>query len=165
RVLARRRRRPLPGHLHREQDRRAKPIRDDRRAGSGGAREEGGRGWSSGEERSAARSLRRAWRRARQRPLLPRDRARLRELLALPRPDRACRGGPRGPEKPLGPLRVVVVAEYYPRPSHPGWGIWAHRQALAVREHGVDVRVLALARPLPPLHALRALGLRGGRPD
>jgi teichuronic acid biosynthesis glycosyltransferase TuaC len=58
-------------------------------------------------------------------------------------------------------MRVAVVAEYYPRPSHPGLGIWAHRQALAVREEGVDVRVLALERPLPPLSALRAL--RPGR--
>ena len=33
----------------------------------------------------------------------------------------------------------------------PAWGIWAHRQALAVRDRGVDVRVLALERPLPPL--------------
>ena len=42
------------------------------------------------------------------------------------------------------PLRVAVVAEYYPRPSDPALGVWAHRQALAVREHGVEVRVLAL---------------------
>ncbi len=48
-------------------------------------------------------------------------------------------------------MRVAVVAEYYPRPSDPAWGIWAHRQALAVRDLGVDVRVLALERPLPPL--------------
>jgi teichuronic acid biosynthesis glycosyltransferase TuaC len=61
-------------------------------------------------------------------------------------------------------MRVAVVAEYYPRPSHPGLGIWAHRQALAVREQGVEVTVLALERPLPPLRALRALGPQG-RPD
>lgn len=60
-------------------------------------------------------------------------------------------------------MRVAVVAEYYPRPSHPGLGIWAHRQALAVRDEGAEVRVLALERPLPPLDALRALrpGRRG----
>jgi glycosyltransferase involved in cell wall biosynthesis len=54
-----------------------------------------------------------------------------------------------------GPLRVAVVAEYYPRPSDPALGIWAHRQALAVREQGVEVRVLALERPLPPLRVVR----------
>jgi glycosyltransferase involved in cell wall biosynthesis len=52
-------------------------------------------------------------------------------------------------------VRVAVVAEYYPRPSDPALGVWAHRQALAVREHGVEVRVLALDRPIPPLGALR----------
>jgi glycosyltransferase involved in cell wall biosynthesis len=53
--------------------------------------------------------------------------------------------------------RVAVVAEYYPRPGHPGLGVWAHRQALAVREHGFEPLVLALERPLPPLHALRRI--------
>jgi glycosyltransferase involved in cell wall biosynthesis len=52
-------------------------------------------------------------------------------------------------------VRVAVVAEYYPRPSDPALGVWAHRQALAVRKHGVDVRVLALHRPIPPLGAVR----------
>jgi glycosyltransferase involved in cell wall biosynthesis len=54
-------------------------------------------------------------------------------------------------------LRVAVVAEYYPRPSDPAWGIWAHRQAVGVHERGVDVRALALERPLPPLRAIRRL--------
>jgi len=53
--------------------------------------------------------------------------------------------------------RVAIVAEYYPRPGHPGLGIWAHRQALSVREHGFEPLVLALERPLPPLHALRRI--------
>ena len=48
-----------------------------------------------------------------------------------------------------------MVAEYYPRPSDPALGVWAHRQALAVQEHGVEVRVLVLERPLPPLGTLR----------
>ena len=66
------------------------------------------------------------------------------------------------------PLRVAVVAEYYPRPSDPALGVWAHRQAMAVQEHGVEVRVLALERPLPPLGALRggpgrAAGVAAGR--
>ena len=32
-------------------------------------------------------------------------------------------------------------------------GVWAHRQALAARDAGADVRVLVLHRPLPPLRA------------
>jgi glycosyltransferase involved in cell wall biosynthesis len=53
-------------------------------------------------------------------------------------------------------VRVAVVAEYYPRPSDPALGVWAHRQALAVREHGMEVRVLALHRPIPPLGVVGA---------
>src|SRR6201985_3537672 len=47
-------------------------------------------------------------------------------------------------------MRVVVVAEYYPRASDPVLGVWAHRQALAARDAGADVRVLVLHRPVPP---------------
>jgi glycosyltransferase involved in cell wall biosynthesis len=54
-------------------------------------------------------------------------------------------------------LRVAVVAEYYPRPHDPAWGIWAHRQAVGARERGVDVNALALERPLPPLRAFKRL--------
>jgi glycosyltransferase involved in cell wall biosynthesis len=54
-------------------------------------------------------------------------------------------------------VRVLVVAEYYPRAGDPARGVWAHRQALAVREAGAEVRVLVLHRPLPPLAALRRL--------
>lgn len=53
------------------------------------------------------------------------------------------------------PLRVAVVAEYYPRASDPVLGIWAHRQALAARDAGAEVRVLVLHRPVPPRAALR----------
>jgi teichuronic acid biosynthesis glycosyltransferase TuaC len=53
--------------------------------------------------------------------------------------------------------RVAVVAEIYPRPQDPAWGIWAHRQAVAVREEGIDVSVVALERPLPSLNDVRAL--------
>ncbi len=49
-----------------------------------------------------------------------------------------------------------MLTEYYPRAQHPVLGIWAHRQALAARDAGADVRVLVLDRPLPPLAALRA---------
>jgi glycosyltransferase involved in cell wall biosynthesis len=62
-------------------------------------------------------------------------------------------------------MRVAVIAEYYPRPSHPGLGVWAHRQACAVRDLGAEVRTIVLERPIPPLHALRALGPGRGGPD
>jgi glycosyltransferase involved in cell wall biosynthesis len=53
-------------------------------------------------------------------------------------------------------MRVVVVAEYYPRASDPVLGVWAHRQALAARDGGADVRVLVLHRPVPSRAALRS---------
>jgi teichuronic acid biosynthesis glycosyltransferase TuaC len=49
-----------------------------------------------------------------------------------------------------------VIAEYYPRRRDPVLGVWAHRQALAARDAGADVRVLALERPVPPVAALRS---------
>jgi teichuronic acid biosynthesis glycosyltransferase TuaC len=52
-------------------------------------------------------------------------------------------------------VRVLVLAEYYPRADNPVLGIWAHRQAVAARNAGADVRVLVLHRPVPPLSALR----------
>ena len=53
-------------------------------------------------------------------------------------------------------MRVVVVAEYYPRAADPVLGVWAHRQALAARDAGADVRVLVLHRPVPSKAALRS---------
>ena len=53
-------------------------------------------------------------------------------------------------------MRVAIVAEYYPRAADPVLGVWAHRQALAARDAGADVRVLVLHRPLPSRAALRA---------
>jgi glycosyltransferase involved in cell wall biosynthesis len=47
-------------------------------------------------------------------------------------------------------VRVLVVAEFYPRAADPVLGVWAHRQALAARDAGADVRVVVLHRPLPP---------------
>src|SRR5919198_3917730 len=47
-------------------------------------------------------------------------------------------------------MRVAIVAEYYPRAQDPVLGVWAHRQALAARDAGADVRVLVLHRPVPP---------------
>ncbi len=49
-----------------------------------------------------------------------------------------------------------MVAEYYPRDADPVLGVWAHRQALAARAAGADVRVLVLHRLVPPESALRA---------
>ena len=114
-----------------------------------------------GAARHQARHLRRARRRSPERAVLRRRGPGLRELLTVPGAGRA-RGGRAGRDPARGltwpegrSLRVAVVAEYYPRPSDPALGVWAHRQALAVREHGVEVRVLALDRPLPPLGAVR----------
>ena len=53
-------------------------------------------------------------------------------------------------------VRVAVVAEYYPRADDPVLGVWAHRQALAARDAGADVRVLVLHRPVPSKAALRS---------
>lgn len=54
-------------------------------------------------------------------------------------------------------MRVAVVAEWYPSPGDPVFGIWAHRQAIAARDAGAEVRVLALRRPVPPLSVGRQL--------
>jgi glycosyltransferase involved in cell wall biosynthesis len=53
-------------------------------------------------------------------------------------------------------MNVCVVAEYYPRRRDPVLGVWAHEQAIAARDAGADVRVLALERPVPPARALRS---------
>jgi glycosyltransferase involved in cell wall biosynthesis len=54
-------------------------------------------------------------------------------------------------------VRVAVIAEWYPSPGDPVLGIWAHRQAVAARDAGAEVRVLALRRPIPPLSVAREL--------
>ncbi len=57
-------------------------------------------------------------------------------------------------------MRVAVVSEFYPRAHDPVLGVWAHRQALAARDAGADVRVLVLHRVVPASaepHKLRAL--------
>ncbi len=53
-----------------------------------------------------------------------------------------------------------MLAEYYPRAGDPVRGIWAHRQTLAARDAGAEVRVLVLHRPLPPVASLRERDLR-----
>jgi glycosyltransferase involved in cell wall biosynthesis len=52
-------------------------------------------------------------------------------------------------------VKALIVAEYYPRAGDPVGGIWAHRQTLAARAAGAEVRVLVLHRPLPPLSVVR----------
>ena len=47
-------------------------------------------------------------------------------------------------------MKVAVVAEFYPREEDPVLGVWAHRQALAARDAGADVRVFVLHRLVPP---------------
>src|SRR3954462_14227291 len=47
-------------------------------------------------------------------------------------------------------MKGLVVAEFYPRVAEPALGIWAHRQALAARDHGAEVRVVVLHRPIAP---------------
>jgi teichuronic acid biosynthesis glycosyltransferase TuaC len=55
-------------------------------------------------------------------------------------------------------LKALVVAEFYPRAHDPVLGIWAHRQAVAARAAGADVRVAVLYRPIPPKADPAALG-------
>jgi teichuronic acid biosynthesis glycosyltransferase TuaC len=56
--------------------------------------------------------------------------------------------------------KVAVVAEFYPSHRDPVLGVWAHRQALAARDAGAEVRVLVLHRLVPPRSSL-AGGPRG----
>jgi glycosyltransferase involved in cell wall biosynthesis len=51
-------------------------------------------------------------------------------------------------------MKVAVVAEFYPRREDPVLGVWAHRQALAARDAGADVRVVVLHRLVPPRASL-----------
>jgi len=47
-------------------------------------------------------------------------------------------------------VKVAVVSEFYPRADDPVLGVWAHRQAVAARDAGAEVRVVVLHRPVPP---------------
>jgi teichuronic acid biosynthesis glycosyltransferase TuaC len=53
-------------------------------------------------------------------------------------------------------MKIAVVAEFYPRQGDPVLGVWAHRQALAAREAGAEVRVIVLHRLIPPRASLSA---------
>ena len=57
-------------------------------------------------------------------------------------------------------MKALIVAEYYPRAGDSVGGVWAHRQTLAARDAGADVRVLVLHRPVPPLSAVRTADVR-----
>ena len=69
-------------------------------------------------------------------------------------------------------MRVAVVAEFYPRAEDPVLGMWAHRQAVAARDAGADVRVIVLHRLVPaeaelkagPRVALRSLAAKVRQP-
>jgi teichuronic acid biosynthesis glycosyltransferase TuaC len=52
--------------------------------------------------------------------------------------------------------KVAVVAEFYPSRRDPVLGVWAHRQALAARDAGAEVRVLVLHRLVPSRASLAA---------
>ncbi len=54
--------------------------------------------------------------------------------------------------------KVAIVAEFYPSRRDPVLGVWAHRQSLAARDAGADVRVLVLHRLVPPRTSLGAGG-------
>ncbi|MCU0314834.1 MAG: glycosyltransferase [Solirubrobacteraceae bacterium] len=47
-------------------------------------------------------------------------------------------------------MKVLIVAEFYPRAEDPVLGIWAHEQARAAAAAGAEVRVLVLHRVIPP---------------
>ncbi len=114
RVLARRRRGQLPRALRRAQDRRSQPLRDARQARrglAGAARRVGGARAAAGPQ---ARRLRRARRRPGLDPLLPAGRARLRQLLALPRADRARGRRPGGAR-----ARIVACDNRHAWPAPP----------------------------------------------
>lgn len=60
-------------------------------------------------------------------------------------------------------MKVLVVSEFYPRQGDPVLGVWAHRQALAARDAGAEVRVVVLHRLVPPRASFsRSSGHPGG---
>ncbi len=64
-------------------------------------------------------------------------------------------------------MKVAIVSEFYPRADDPVLGVWAHRQALAARDAGAEVRVVVLHRIVPPAataaHRLPAATIRLAR--
>ena len=130
--------------------RRAAAVPDGLRDGLGPRRPLGGawpreHGWPIGDRRRHAGRPH-----ARRRGSgYARDAADRRGARVPRRPARTC-AATRSANAGGAPVKVAVVAEYYPRAHDPVLGVWAHRQALAARDAGADVRVLVLHRPVPP---------------
>lgn len=69
-------------------------------------------------------------------------------------------------------MRVLVVAEFYPRADDPVLGVWAHRQTVAARDAGAEVQVVVLHRVVPakadvaggPRRALASLAAKARQP-
>lgn len=69
-------------------------------------------------------------------------------------------------------MRVLVVAEFYPRAEDPVLGVWAHRQTVAARDAGAEVEVVVLHRVVPakadvaggPRRALASLAAKARQP-
>lgn len=61
-------------------------------------------------------------------------------------------------------MKVAIVSEFYPRRGDPVLGIWAHRQALAARDAGAEVRVIVLHRLVPPRSSFSQSPLTPGGP-
>jgi glycosyltransferase involved in cell wall biosynthesis len=57
-------------------------------------------------------------------------------------------------------VKVLVLAEYYPRAGDSTRGIWAHRQAVATQQAGAEIQVAVLHRPIPPMRALERRDLQ-----
>ena len=59
----------------------------------------------------------------------------------------------------MQPLRVLMLASYFPKPANPLMGNWALAQALALRRNGVDIRVMSFTSWVPGILA-RSRGAR-----
>jgi glycosyltransferase involved in cell wall biosynthesis len=51
------------------------------------------------------------------------------------------------------PLRVLFLATYFPKPGNPMMGVWALKQAHALRDAGADVRVVSFTSYIPRILA------------
>ena len=109
----------VPQRLLRQEDLRERPVREARPGRRRQADEDGHRARQGRQARAPLRHLRRARRRPDFGRVLPPDRPRLRLLLAVPRADRAPRGGPGGA------AQVVCRGHVPPPPALRGRaGIW-----------------------------------------
>jgi glycosyltransferase involved in cell wall biosynthesis len=61
-------------------------------------------------------------------------------------------------------LRVLVVASHFPRPTNPTMGVWALRQAQALRRRGIELEVIAMCDWIPrPVAAVANVPLLSSR--